>query len=126
MPRRKLALLALLALALCAFIVFAALNPYWSKLDVAALVVFAALFVGIAFVTLIARGSPPRATQTGVLRYFRAGFAAFAATFGVSLLIGILALPFVGFAWLEKVLDSTWLWLLLAVGFYPLVLRRLR
>lgn len=126
MPKRHLFLLAALAIAFCAFVAFAALSPYWSKPDVAALVVFAALFVGIAFVTLIARGGSPTTTQTGVLRYFRAGFASFATAFGVSMLIGILALPFVGFTWLEKVLDSTWLWLLLAAALYPLVLRRLR
>jgi hypothetical protein len=117
-----------LALAFCAFVAFAARDPHWSKSDVAALAAFAVLFVGVALATLIARGTPSTKTKAGVFRHFGAAFASLAGAFALCLLAGIVALPLVGFSVLERLFDSgaRWLWLLLAVGLYPLVLRRLR
>lgn len=127
MPRRQLALLAILALGFVVFITFATASEYWSLGDVLALAGFGVLFVILAFVLLATRGQEPVDGHRGMPRWFWVLFASFAVGFASCMLLGVLALPFVGFRGFELLFGSEYRWVLfvLAALAYPFVRKRL-
>jgi hypothetical protein len=70
MPIRHRVLLGIVLLAFAAFVVSSALDPNWSKGDVAFLVVFAVFFVALVFLTLIRRGNETVEGHRGLPRGF--------------------------------------------------------
>ena len=105
MPKRHLVLLLSLVAAFAGFIAFAALDSNWSVGDVLGLCVFAAFFV--LLVLLLLRN--PRLKSCGRLSRFApikfwVVFASFAAAFALSMLLSVLAMPWLGFAGFEYLL----------------------
>jgi len=127
MPRRQLALLAVLALAFAIFVAFTASSEYWSLTDVLALAAFGVVFVIIAFILLATRGHEPVDGHRGLPRSFWVVFAWFGVAFASAMLMAVLAMPWVGFRGFQVLLgpDQWWVLPLLAAVAYPFVRKRL-
>ncbi|MCW5658421.1 MAG: hypothetical protein KIT60_12015 [Burkholderiaceae bacterium] len=127
MPRRQLALLAVLALGFALFVAFAATSEHWSLGDVVGLAAVGIVFVVFAFVLLATRGRQPVDGHRGMPRWYWVLFASFAAAFALSMLLSVLAMPFVGYRGFDLFFGSErWLLLVLAAAVYPFVRKRLQ
>src|SRR5205085_3450891 len=101
-------------------------DPFWSKRDVAGLIVFAVFFVGLVFVTLVRRGSEPVEGHRDLPRSYWVVFASFAAAFALLMLVAVLCLPFLGFeAFTLLGPERWWLYLVTAAVLFPFVRERL-
>jgi hypothetical protein len=127
MPVRHLVLLATTALAFAAFIAWAVLDSSSSKADVAILVAFAFLFLGIVFVSLLRRGAEPVEGHRGLPRAFWVVFASFGSAFAILLLSATVAMPFFGFRGFDALLGAErwWVLVVVAVAVYPFVRKHL-
>ena len=127
MPRRQLAILAVLSLAFIGFVVSAALSEFWSVGDVLGLAAFGIIFVALAFVQIVVRGQQPVEGHHGMPRAFWLVFASFAVAFALELLLGVLAMPWFGYKSFELLLGTKYWWVLplLAAVAFPFVRRRL-
>ncbi len=127
MPRRQIALLAVLGTAFVVFVALAAKSEYWSVGDVLGLAGFGIVFVVVAFMTLVARGQQPVEGHRGMPRSFWVVFASFAAAFAIAMLLAVLAVPWVGYKGFEVLLGPDYWWVLpvLAAVAFPFVRRRL-